>query len=68
MISPDEVLCSQIQAEYNAFVRPETHVIGEELVEAVLASSVPAHASKFKVNIPLDCGVAKACFACSPAS
>lgn len=68
MLSSDEVLRSQVQAEYNAFVRPETHVIGEDLVEAVLASSVPAHASKFKVDIPLNCVVGKAYFVCLPAS
>jgi len=37
------------RAEYNAFIKPETHVLGEDLVEEVLRASVPEHAAHFFV-------------------
>jgi len=37
------------KAEYNAFVKPETHVLGEDLVEEVLRASVPQQAARFFV-------------------
>ncbi|KAJ1483098.1 hypothetical protein T484DRAFT_2615523 [Baffinella frigidus] len=37
------------RAEYSDSVRPETHVLGEDLVESVLAHSVPRHKEGFFV-------------------
>ena len=37
------------RAEYNAWIKPETHVLGEDLVAEVLRASVPEHAAHFFV-------------------
>eukprot|EP00284_Hemiselmis_tepida_P013148 CAMPEP_0174921934 /NCGR_PEP_ID=MMETSP1355-20121228/5505_1 /TAXON_ID=464990 /ORGANISM="Hemiselmis tepida, Strain CCMP443" /LENGTH=213 /DNA_ID=CAMNT_0016167465 /DNA_START=195 /DNA_END=836 /DNA_ORIENTATION=- len=37
------------KAEYNAVIRPETHVLGEDLVGEVLRASVPEQAAHFFV-------------------